>query len=339
MAYFIAHLLLAGAAMQASVSRVAFAATVLAIALIYIVVALFPFLRGEDFGLGWGAFGSAITFSRILILAVCVSIAFALEPVRWRWGFAVLAAVFICALVASVQKAALVSVAAGGFVFLVKLSERASPRVLAATTLVAVLAVALAGTLFYDRIAYRFGQMLLPDVDVPVVERVYLPEDALYRADIRYCVLDEKDQPDCRETTFIDGSQRLIFLSEAFRGLAESPVFGQGAGAYRVSVIHPSQLRPDHYSYPHNLFAEVAFEGGLIGLGLLAAAFIAMYMGIRRSAAPWSAVTAGATFIAAFLVATQFNGDLYDSRWLWLAAAAIVCWPQRGAAPAAKGEY
>jgi O-Antigen ligase len=85
-------------------------------------------------------------------------------------------------------------------------------------------------------------------------------------------------------------------------GLA-APVLGQGLAAFPARGLGV---------YPHNLFLEVFAEGGVIGLSLLcltlAAGTIAMF---RRRARSDGATVGGFVLM---LVASQFSGDLYDSR-------------------------
>jgi O-antigen ligase len=69
--------------------------------------------------------------------------------------------------------------------------------------------------------------------------------------------------------------------------------------------------------YPHNLVVATAAEGGLIGLGLLVAAVGAGAVALYR-ARPLDSISLGFALGALFvLVASQFSGDYYDSRFLW----------------------
>lgn len=99
----------------------------------------------------------------------------------------------------------------------------------------------------------------------------------------------------------------------------ESPIFGTGLAAFPVYTGR---------NYPHNVFLEIFAEGGILGLllflAMLGAAF-RMFWKNRSKLNPAS--------IAAFvliLVASQFSGDLYDSRGIiLLSILAIDSKPER----------
>lgn len=328
MGYFVAQMLLIAAVATSRQARLALGITVMAAAAIYVAVATVSFFsRGQDisFGLGWGTYGSALTFYRIMLLAACVALAFLDIPGRLRYVFAAFGLFFLMVMILSIQKGALAAGVVGSIVFLVRLMERSSPRVIAAA-LVVILAAGSAGAwLLSDRIAYRLGNMTDPELGKGVVETDILQKDAMFRIDTRYCTF-ESDKLVCHEATMTDGSQRLIFLAEAFKGFIAHPVFGNGPNTYHITLIHPMRLYQDPYFYPHNIVAEIAFEGGLAGLALLLVAGLALWLAFRQTSAPEAVITASAAFAAAFFVSTVFNGDFYDSRWLWLVAVLMVYW-------------
>lgn len=93
-------------------------------------------------------------------------------------------------------------------------------------------------------------------------------------------------------------------LYEAALGLAvANPVIGVGLGGFATTGLH---------RYPHNLFLEVLSESGTVGLWLLVLTFGLAAFHIQRRLVPVdSASTAAFVF---FFIASQFSGDLFDSR-------------------------
>jgi O-antigen ligase len=100
-------------------------------------------------------------------------------------------------------------------------------------------------------------------------------------------------------------SGREEFPSETVSTWARSPVFGVGLSSYSL------MSRTDQ-SYPHNLFFEVIAEGGVVGALLLLLPFgytIGLLVTRRVKADPLIL-----SMLGLFLAASQFSGDLYDSR-------------------------
>ena len=103
-----------------------------------------------------------------------------------------------------------------------------------------------------------------------------------------------------------------LFRSAYEFGLA-SPMFGNGLAAF------PARGKG---VYPHNLFLEMFAETGIVGLCLLGLALgSAVAHAMRRRRWPDSATVGGLVLI---LVASQFSGDLYDSRGVFLFLVAAV---------------
>jgi O-antigen ligase len=87
----------------------------------------------------------------------------------------------------------------------------------------------------------------------------------------------------------------------------EDPLIGAGLSAFSIRTGDV---------YPHNVFLEIFAEGGCIGLLL----FLAM-LGATGLMFWQHRDTLNTAAVAAFvliLVASQFSGDLYDSRGLFL---------------------
>jgi O-antigen ligase len=96
---------------------------------------------------------------------------------------------------------------------------------------------------------------------------------------------------------------RSDIMEEAYERGASSPLGGTGLGG-SVGV--------GGSEYPHNLFLELFCEGGIIAILFLTAALVVFAAGC------WAyRDRCGARNVAAFIVvfiASQFSGDLYDSR-------------------------
>jgi len=102
-------------------------------------------------------------------------------------------------------------------------------------------------------------------------------------------------------------ADRFLIYKQALELGMESPFIGSGLAAFSI--------RTD-FLYPHNVLLEIFVEGGMIGVILFMAmlgAALRLFWKYRFSFNPAS--------VAAFsliLVASQFSGDIYDSRGLFL---------------------
>ena len=96
---------------------------------------------------------------------------------------------------------------------------------------------------------------------------------------------------------------RTELYRSAYELAMREPLFGDGLAAFPARALGV---------YPHNLFLEAFCEAGLVGLGLLALALAAgTASALRGGRAPEGAALAAFVLV---LVASQFSGDLYDSR-------------------------
>ena len=89
----------------------------------------------------------------------------------------------------------------------------------------------------------------------------------------------------------------------------KSPIFGVGLASF-------SYLSEGSFVYSHNLFLEALSEGGVLGLTLLLVIFgwFLRILWLR-----WNRVDSLAlSLFALFLVGSQFSGDFYDSRTVFL---------------------
>ena len=83
------------------------------------------------------------------------------------------------------------------------------------------------------------------------------------------------------------------------------------------------------YLYPHNLLLDVAYDGGIVGLGLLLIALgLTFRSGIQANPRDPAAIYLLGFMVFAFL-STLVAGDVYDSRMLWLTGFAMVNRPGR----------
>jgi len=114
----------------------------------------------------------------------------------------------------------------------------------------------------------------------------------------------------------------LLLWVHALTEGAESPLIGWGYGMYEAVLVHPNTLERDPYTHPHNMFAEMFYEAGAIGVVLLGVALVA---GFQAMNGPMNYVrTAIITYIAFMLVTVMLSGDFYDTRILWLSFAVLV---------------
>lgn len=103
-------------------------------------------------------------------------------------------------------------------------------------------------------------------------------------------------------------TSRAFFLETAARSFAASPIFGSGLGAFATTGLA---------EYPHNVFAEVASELGVIGLALL---IVWVAMALRGAA--------GSPLLVSLVVATTmfalFSGSLASNTEFWLFTGVAV---------------
>lgn len=104
-------------------------------------------------------------------------------------------------------------------------------------------------------------------------------------------------------------SGRDLIYSDALEMIRREPAFGSGLGGFKAWTG----------TYPHNLILEIACEGGLVGVMFFLLAcypFVAFVFKHRDKVDP--AALGG---VALFFVFSQFSGDLFDTRGLFLFAA------------------
>jgi O-antigen ligase len=131
------------------------------------------------------------------------------------------------------------------------------------------------------------------------------------------------------EVLFTQGSssgsagKRVDFYRATLEALPNQPLMGTGIGSWSRFYFGNDQR-----NYPHNLFLEIAFEEGLVGL----AAFLALLalVGIsvvRMVGASRSHFIVLGLLVLYSLIISLFSGDLDDNRllWLWIGVALSIC--------------
>jgi len=108
-------------------------------------------------------------------------------------------------------------------------------------------------------------------------------------------------------------SGRPQLLQETSSLFWSQPAIGVGLDGYYGKVGSVVGV-----SYPHNLVAAVAAEGGILGLLLLGNVFVRWGKTFRR-AAPLTLDTRSCIVGAVFVFsASMFSGDYYDARFGWI---------------------
>jgi O-antigen ligase len=107
------------------------------------------------------------------------------------------------------------------------------------------------------------------------------------------------------EELYLSGRGKLY--ASALEQSRQHPVIGSGLQTFSASGAGP---------YPHNIFLEVYLEAGVIGLLLLTAVLVAAIRYLWKHRRELDGAMAGAFVLA--LTASQFSGDLFDNRAVFL---------------------
>jgi O-antigen ligase len=131
------------------------------------------------------------------------------------------------------------------------------------------------------------------------------------------------------EVLFTQGSssgsagKRVDFYRATLAALPNQPLIGTGIGSWSTFYFGNDQR-----NYPHNLFLEIAFEQGLVGLAafltLLTLVGVATYRMIRASRSHFLVLGLLILYCA---IISMFSGDLDDNRllWMWIGVTLAVC--------------
>ena len=116
---------------------------------------------------------------------------------------------------------------------------------------------------------------------------------------------------------------RVTWMREALDGWVDAPVVGHGLGSWPVLLD-----MKDARGYPHNLLLETGFEGGLVGVALLAA-LCALALRTSMRAGPLRTPTR--VFALLLFVNTLLNamvsGDVSDNRVVFVAVGLLAAPP------------
>lgn len=131
------------------------------------------------------------------------------------------------------------------------------------------------------------------------------------------------------EVLFTQGSssgsagKRVDFYRATLDALPNQPLIGTGIGSWSTFYFGNDQR-----NYPHNLFLEIAFEQGLVGLtaflAMLSLVGVATYRMIRASQSHFLVL---GLLILYCVIISLFSGDLDDNRllWMWIGVTLTVC--------------
>jgi O-antigen ligase len=131
------------------------------------------------------------------------------------------------------------------------------------------------------------------------------------------------------EVLFTQGSssgsagKRVDFYRATLAALPNQPLLGTGIGSWSTFYFGNDQR-----NYPHNLFLEIAFEEGLVGLAaflaLLALVGVSVYRMLNASRSHFLVL---GLLVLYCLIISLFSGDLDDNRllWLWIGITLSIC--------------
>ena len=129
-----------------------------------------------------------------------------------------------------------------------------------------------------------------------------------------------------------DTSGRLRLWKHAIKDSLSSVIFGHGPNEFRVMVRGYYEKEGHLYTHPHNLPLDILHSFGLVGLFIFFASIYFLAITYIRLAVSClcrseSNISASAIFFGGSigtLVASFFNGDLYDARFIWIFGALAV---------------
>jgi O-antigen ligase len=119
------------------------------------------------------------------------------------------------------------------------------------------------------------------------------------------------------------GSARELLYPRALELAGRHPIVGGGLAAFGAENV---------WRYPHNLFLEALCEGGVVGLVVLAVPLL--HWGGTIALRGRGAIDVNVAALVLFLVASQFSGDVFDSRGVFAflvlssAYSGVIAWGQ-----------
>jgi O-antigen ligase len=121
------------------------------------------------------------------------------------------------------------------------------------------------------------------------------------------------------------GNRPTYYFDRAPKAFSEAPLLGHGAGGWALFVGSS-----DGPAYPHNVFAELLVEGGLVALGLFLALLGAAFrpVSLERLRRDPAALCAMLLFINTFLNA-MLTGDLPGNRAMFMLIGVLALFAVR----------
>lgn len=120
-----------------------------------------------------------------------------------------------------------------------------------------------------------------------------------------------------------DPAHRLRMSLHAMRVFNTSPIWGAGPLGYKLLLADPG-YEPVIYTYPHNVFLEVAAIGGSIGLGLVSLPLVVGLVIVVRAVRSDFSLVFLCGIPVLYMVGSLTGGDLYDARMAWIVVAILV---------------
>lgn len=328
---YVATYLIAGAAASSDRrSMLGLAASVCGLGALYFLVTLYGFVTDDDpySGMGWATMGTSVTFSRTMFVAFIGAFAVSTATRGWqRILLLVMSAAFLYGLLGSILKANLLAAALTIFYCLVALAYLRQWRPLVSMILVSLVAWLAFGIIHGEQMGIRIERAVKTEPLEGMADAEAPPTGALEIA-TRYCEFPTSHATTavCRTKFFADQTQRLVFVAKALEQFRLSPIVGHGLGTFHIYAVNPLTLESEFFGFPHNLPAEIAAEGGLVGLLFFGLSILAVCAAALQSAAPIAVRVTLAGITLFFLIATLFGGDIYLARMIWLPGVILAFW-------------
>ncbi len=126
------------------------------------------------------------------------------------------------------------------------------------------------------------------------------------------------------------GNERFALSLSGWRFFWSNPIFGGGIGSYENSVLYVIQHLP-HGVFAHNTLVDIAVDGGLVGVALMAGAFFFAFKGLSWSdwrPDPYDPIAMLNAGLRSGLIATIFSmltmsSAAYVPFWVYLVLCAM----------------
>jgi O-antigen ligase len=163
--------------------------------------------------------------------------------------------------------------------------------------------ISLTLTIFFSRKRFFKIAVLVVVISFAIIAFLYLPSFSSLREQVetRYPL----NINQLREQYYKNLRSELYRL--AIKSFKENPALGIGIGGYQYNY---------GYVYPHNLFLNIAAEGGAMGLILIIISVLLLMFGFRVK----KSIENNMLFIIGFyyLLASMISGSYYDWRYIWV---------------------